>query len=60
MRFVEVGMLSIVVLITYQRSRSVAEIGFRKSLLTVHTHSDLVVAQRRGGGGGGGGGGEEM
>ena len=57
MWFVEVGMFSIFVLITYQRNRSVAEIRFRKSLLTVHTHSDLVVAQRRGGRGGGG---EEM
>ena len=55
MRFVEVGLLSIV-LVPFQRSSRLAEIRFRKSLLRVHTHSDLVVALRRGGGRGRGGG----
>jgi hypothetical protein len=48
-----VGTLSIVVLIPYQWSLSLAEIGFRKSLLRVDLFADLVVALRRSGGGGG-------
>jgi len=54
-RFVEAGLLSIVVIVPYQRSSRLSEIRFGKSLLRVHTHSDLVVALRRGGGTGRGG-----
>jgi hypothetical protein len=47
-------MLSIVVLIPYQRSGNPAEIRFRKSLLRVDLFADLVVALRKSGGGGDG------
>jgi hypothetical protein len=51
LQFIDVGMLSIVVLIPYQRSRTLAEIGFRKSLLRVDFYAGMVVALMRSGGG---------